>query len=75
MNEEVDTLVLEDPIEEDKIEPKSGFYNFEKEVEGLINKYGIDNFAEIPDFILAQYVVNSIKALAVAKKKDKYYKD
>ena len=37
--------------------------NFEKELEILINKYSIDNYYNTPDFILAKYMVESLKPL------------
>ena len=43
--------------------------NFKKEVEMLINKLGIDNYFNIPDFILADYLANQLEVLDVLKNK------
>ena len=33
---------------------------FEKELESLINKYSIENYCDIPDFLLAKLIVTTI---------------
>lgn len=33
---------------------------FEKELRQLLNKHGVDSFAGIPDYILSEFVVDSI---------------
>ena len=46
--------------------------NFKKEMETIINKLGIDNYFDIPDFILADYLANQLEVLDIIKtKKDK----
>ncbi|MBR3672845.1 MAG: hypothetical protein IKN65_00915 [Clostridia bacterium] len=48
--------------------------NFKKEMETIINKLGIDNYFDIPDFILADYLANQLEVLDIIKtKKDKWY--
>jgi len=42
-------------------------YEFKKELEQLINKHSIDNYASTPDFILASHIVESINNLATTK--------
>ena len=37
--------------------------NFKKELETLINKHSIENECDMPDFILAEMIVNFIKAV------------
>jgi len=36
--------------------------DFVKELEGLINKYSLENGSNTPDFILAQYLAESLGA-------------
>lgn len=45
--------------------------NFRKELEQLINKNSLENGSNTPDFILAEYLDNCLKAfdLAVLKRK------
>lgn len=40
---------------------------FKSELSDIINKYGIDNITNIPDFILANYIWNSIVTVGSAK--------
>lgn len=42
---------------------------FETELSALINKYSEDNFAETPDFLLAQFLTSCIRAYGVATKR------
>ncbi len=42
---------------------------FETELSALINKYSEDNFAETPDFLLAQFIVGCLGAYAIATKR------
>lgn len=39
---------------------------FEKELKDLINKYSIENESDTPDFILAQYIINSLMIYRIA---------
>ena len=38
---------------------------FKKELEGLINKHSIENECDMPDFLLAEMIVNIIKGIGV----------
>lgn len=40
-----------------------GYKEFQKELEWLINKHGINVICSTPDFCLAEYVVKCLKAL------------
>ena len=42
---------------------------FKKELEKLINKHSIENYADVPDFILADMICNFIKAIGKDIKK------
>lgn len=44
--------------------------NFRKELEELINRFSLENSSNTPDFILAEYLEQSLKAfdLAVTKR-------
>jgi len=42
---------------------------FKKELEDLINRYSIENKCDMPDFLLAEMVVNFIKAVGDPIKK------
>ena len=44
--------------------------NFEKELEGLLNKYSIDNKTETPDYILAEMIVHTLEHYGMAVKKN-----
>lgn len=47
---------------------------FQKELEGLINKYSLENFSDTPDFVLAQYLQNSLNAyIQAVTNRDKWY--
>ena len=46
-------------IQENKEDTK---LTFEKELESLINKYSLENLSDTPDFILAEYIQNSLIA-------------
>lgn len=43
--------------------------NFQKELEGLINKHSIENECDVPDFILAEMVVGFIQSIGPQVKK------
>jgi len=43
---------------------------FEKELENLINRHRIENECDIPDFLLAELIVNFIKTIGVTSKKN-----
>jgi hypothetical protein len=48
---------------------------FEKELEGLINKYSLENASNTPDFILAEYLKDCLSAFNTAvKKRTDWYK-
>ena len=48
--------------------------DFQKELEGLINKYSKENESNTPDFILAKYLAHSLKAFHTAiKDRDEWY--
>lgn len=38
----------------------------EKELKDLINKYSVENESDTPDFILAQYILNSLMIYRIA---------
>lgn len=42
---------------------------FRKELETLINKYSMENASNTPDFILAEYLENCLKAFDLALSK------
>ena len=42
---------------------------FKKELEVLINNHSIENECDMPDFILAELLVNFIKTLGISSKK------
>ena len=47
---------------------------FKKELESLINSYSMENGSDTPDFILAEYLVNCLKAFNEASKaRDGWY--
>lgn len=37
--------------------------DFEKELCSLLNKHGYDSFAEVPDYVLARYLVDNISII------------
>jgi hypothetical protein len=41
---------------------------FKKELEGLINKYSMENDSNTPDFILADYLVKCLEAFNLTTK-------
>ena len=54
----------------DKVEITAGPSNgvdpyaaFQKELESLINRHSIENMTDTPDFILAEYMVENLRAL------------
>ena len=50
--------------------------DFVNELEGLINKYSLENKSDTPDFILAAYLVNCLSAFNFATThRTKWYKN
>lgn len=50
--------------------------DFKKELESVLNKYGIDNELNMPDFILADNILRHIDSLKqIAIELDSYYGD
>ena len=48
--------------------------DFKKELEGLINKYSIENESDTPDFILAEYLMGCLKTFNdITKSRDRWY--
>ena len=47
---------------------------FEKDIAEVINKHGLDNFANTPDFILAKYVTTCLAALKTANEEKRLHK-
>lgn len=48
--------------------------NFEKQLEVLLNKTSQENGSDTPDFILARYLINCMKAYNKAtNRRDKWY--
>ncbi|MEA2036166.1 MAG: hypothetical protein U9O94_01555 [Nanoarchaeota archaeon] len=43
--------------------------DFKKELETLLNSYGLDNESHIPDFILTDLLIGIIDVIAVANKR------
>lgn len=43
---------------------------FKKELERLLNSYCIENECDMPDFLLAEMIVNFIKTIGVSIKKN-----
>ena len=41
---------------------------FKKELEELINKHSIENECDMPDFLLAEMIVNIIKGISIQMK-------
>ena len=41
---------------------------FKKELEKLINKYCIENYCDMPDFILADMICELIKSIGISSK-------
>jgi len=47
---------------------------FQKELEGLINNYSIENICDIPDYMLAEHICNYIKVMAdTINQRDKWF--
>ena len=53
-------------IEEIKVRGKRKMSKFEKELEALINKHSLENASDTPDFILAKYLCNCLRAFNLA---------
>lgn len=48
--------------------------SFEKELEGLINRYSMENGSNTPDFLLAEYLRNCLDHFdLMINKRDKWY--
>ena len=47
---------------------------FERDLADVLNKHGLDNYAGMPDYILAQYVTNALGALKLANKENERHK-
>lgn len=43
---------------------ESPYAAFQADLEGLINQHSIENLTDTPDFILAEYMVENLRALA-----------
>lgn len=41
------------------------FEDFKKELQILINKHSIDNFCDVPDYILVKHLIKEIKNIKV----------
>ena len=39
------------------------YSDFQKDLEGLLNRHSIENRTDTPDFILAEYMVENLRAL------------
>jgi hypothetical protein len=54
--------------------PKEQGLTFERELESLINKYGIERGSDTPDFLIAEYMSNCLIAYQqVVTKRDKWF--
>lgn len=62
-------------VESDDLGPTDDqFSRFEKELEDAINRTCMENGSNTPDFILAKYLVNCLKAFNKASKdREKWY--
>lgn len=48
--------------------------NLEKELSALLNKHSVENDSNTPDFVLATYLLNCLKAFGEAiKRRDSWY--
>lgn len=56
------------------LNPKEQGLTFEKELEGLINKYSVENGSDTPDFLIAEFMSNCLIAYQqVITKRDKWF--
>jgi hypothetical protein len=47
---------------------------FERELQGLINRYSIENMSDTPDFILAEYLVECLQNFStITRKRSNWY--
>lgn len=47
---------------------------FQKDLRELINKYSIENESDTPDFILAQFICDTLRAFeSTTKEREKWY--
>ena len=64
--EEFDSHVLEEVLTKDEL--------FRRELTGLLNKYCKENKSDTPDFILADYLIQSLRAFNISTNaRQKYY--
>lgn len=53
---------------------KRDYEIFQKELEHIINKYSLENGSNTPDFILAEYLTNCLKAFnKCSRKREKWF--
>ena len=43
---------------------KDPYAKFQKDLEHLINTHSLENFSDMPDFMLAEFVVGNLRSLA-----------
>lgn len=48
---------------------------FAKEMEGIVNKYGIDHYVDTTDFIITNHIIGSLDNLRNAIELDKKMRD
>lgn len=50
------------------------YFEFRKSLETIINQHSIENKANVPDFIIADYLINCLKAFNIStQERDKWY--
>lgn len=55
-------------------EEKSIYSDFEKELTLLINKYNLDNYSNIPDYIIAKQLVNCFRNIdSLCNDRDRWF--
>lgn len=50
-------------VEAQPDDERDPYSEFQKELEGLLNSHSLENRTDTPDFILAEYVVEGLRAL------------
>jgi hypothetical protein len=58
------------PTKEIEAQHKEKWANLEMDIENSINRNSMENYFDVPDFLLAEYAVNSLRVLAEVKAKN-----
>lgn len=61
--------LFEEPAIQQVLNAQAEVQNFHRELATVLNKYGMDNKLNTPDFILADYIFESLQSLAVLQDK------